>query len=543
MDADHDRKDGRPPGNGAVWSLVLPPVERLLCHADAPPALAIEAARRGVRVDVVTRCDLESWQQAAGGEPRLRCVWEPDPQVEYDLALLWDPHDDHEVRAWLSALARLPLPPREVAVRCLRRRRWSGLTWSAVDWRLRRAGWRPGAAHLPLPEADRVRQLVGWDEYARTPLVRHRRSHRRWKAWLTRQPFWRWVLPARLRRATLRGVDPSGSLLDHVLVDAGRTLGGAVELERLLVSPNGVAIGSVRQRTCADDRNAILKVPYALVAEGRVARNADALEWLAVRARELGPWAGTPPRLLARGTTRGWTWTLEECARGSDAQAWSDADAEGAMRQLVEFLGALARLGEPARPLDGATLDRACDAPARRVAALLEPAPAGRLKSLAAQLHHQLAGVPVPRVVRHGDFKLENVLGVPSEPASLRILDWELWSPQGLPMLDLWHLLVSRRARAAGQALGTTIARWLLPGTLSAAERSLVEHASAGLDRRYVSVSPLLYWLDRIGPVAARGSWPARGWARANVLGVLDVAERFAAEIDVCLQEPREVQR
>jgi hypothetical protein len=158
-------------------------------------------------------------------------------------------------------------------------------------------------------------------------------------------------------------------------------------------------------------------------------------------------------------------------------------------------------------------------------------------------LHQHLEGVPVPSVARHGDFKLENVLGVPSAPESLRILDWELWSPSGLPLLDLWHLLVSRRARAAGQALGTTIARWLLPGALSPEERSLVERASSGLDPRYVSVSPLLYWLDRIGPVAARGTWPARGWARVNVLGVLDVAERFAAEIAACLREPREVEK
>jgi hypothetical protein len=57
----------------------------------------------------------------------------------------------------------------------------------------------------------------------------------------------------------------------------------------------------------------------------------------------------------------------------------------------------------------------------------------------------------------------------------------------------------------------------------------MIDRCAVGLDPRYVALTPLLYWLKRIGPVAARGSWPAPGWERRNVLAVLDAAEQAMA--------------
>jgi hypothetical protein len=51
------------------------------------------------------------------------------------------------------------------------------------------------------------------------------------------------------------------------------------------------------------------------------------------------------------------------------------------------------------------------------------------------------------------------------------------------------------------------------------------------LDPRYVELSPVLYWLDRIGPVAARGGWPAPHWETTNVAQVLDALTLRTAEV------------
>lgn len=525
--------DAKPPahatrtGNDAVWSLVLPAAERVLCHTTRPPALLHELVRRGARVDVVSRCDLEAWLQAVpgGGAGRLRCLWEPDRDVDYDLALLWDPSGAAETAAWVEALRDLPLAPRELAV-------WSrnplqhgpAPHWLGIDRQLRRGGWRLGEAHLALPDPQRVRQIVEWHAWGRTPLLKHRRTYRAWKAWVTRRGAYRWLVPARLRRATQAGVPARDSVWADLVRAAGQHCGAAAHLDRLLVSPNGVAIASLRLYGAGGTQNAILKAPYATAAEGRVARNAAALEWIQAQEARLGSWGHSAPRLLGRGDAGRWSWTLEERVEGSEAQSWNDAARVRALHHLSGFLEALSRLGEPACTPDRASLERLVGAPVRVAAARLEPDLARRLHALGEQLVQTLATVRVPMVPRHGDFKLENVLGDPAHPERARVLDWELFAPRGLPLLDLWHLIVSRRARSAGCSMGAAVHRWLLPGDLDDAEKRLVGRLARNLDRRYVEISPLLYWLDRVGPVAARG-WPTPAWERANVAPVLQDLE------------------
>jgi hypothetical protein len=192
------------------------------------------------------------------------------------------------------------------------------------------------------------------------------------------------------------------------------------------------------------------------------------------------------------------------------------------MRHLADLLLSLAGRAEAPRALDAESLDRIVGGPVRRAASLLDDESARRLHALGASLRDALLGVPVRRVPRHGDFKLENVLGRPFAPETFRILDWELWTPCGLPLLDAWHLVASNRAREQGCSMGKAVERWLVPGELAVSERGVIEALGRELDARYVALSPLLYWLDRVGPVAARGAWPQGGWERANLLPVLD---------------------
>jgi len=507
----------------AVWSLLLPPALQVLCHARQPPPVAPALARRGARVDVVTRCDLETWLQTAPQLPgRMRGLWEPDADLEYDLAILWDPANRHEVRVWLAALRGLPLPPREIAL--WTRNRWRGATapeWIDCDHAVRRAGWRPAAADIGLPDADRVRQLVPWDAYMRTPLVRHARTHRAWKERLTKAAPARWLQPARLRRASLPGIAPAPSALECILDAAGNHWERIARVERLLVSPNGVAIAIVESQRGS---RGVLKTAYRTGAEGRVARNAGALKFLADQAPKLGGWSGAAPELLAQGTAGAWSFTVEECVRGTPPQSWAPAAAAAVLSPAAAFLGALAAVGDRPQPLATDFLERTSGAAVRATCALLAPDHAGKLKDLWESLLDRVSGVVIPLVPRHGDFKLENILGEPGA-STLRVLDWELWSPRGLPLLDAWHLIGSRRARGAGISLGETMCRWILPVDLDVDERQVLGALSSGLDARFVAAAPLLYWLDRLGPIAARGAWPSPGWERANVLRVLEVAQ------------------
>ena len=507
-----------------VWSLVLPQADRLVCYARTPPQFALELARRGVRVDVVSRCDFELWTDTLqGAPPELRCLWEPDPDANYDAAVLWDPETGADVRDWLARVRALPVAPRELAAWSRNPLTHSGAPyWWRMDAWMEHAGWRLGTAQLGLPHVDRVRQIVDWDAYAHTPLIRHRRTHRAWRAWLARQPASRWTVPARLRRASRGSVNPSASILEAILADLAQTCNASPHVDQFLVSPNGTAIVLVQLLGAPGAERVVLKVPFTAAAEPRVIANAAALDWLALQAPRLGSWSAAFPRLRARGCTGGWSWTAEEFAAGSDAQSWTAAEKDRALEVLGGCLETFAALGTPARSLDAAALDAHIGASFRDATRLL-PAPlAERLNAVRTRLLDALRDVPVPLVPRHGDFKLENVLGRADAPESWRVLDWELWMPRGLPLLDAWHLIASRRSRDAGCAMGSAVRRWVLAGDLSAPERALLGRLSRGLDPRYVAVAPLLYWLDRVGPVAARGAWPAPGWVAANVTPVLE---------------------
>jgi hypothetical protein len=510
-----------PPGSAAVWSLLLPAAEHVVCHAIDVPDVARELAARGTRVDLVSRCDLEAWnaRPLAGTS---RCLWEPDPDVDYDLALAWDPPSAPAARGWVAMLAQHPAPPREAAVWSRNPLHRGGVPpWWRIDGWLDAHGWRPGEAHVGLPAADRVRQVVAWDAWTRTPLVRHRRSHRAWKEWLVRSAAGRWTQSARLRRASLATVTPAPSVLASVLGDAGSAVGAPLHVERMLVSPNGVAIAIVTLLRPELPRRAVLKVPYAVAAEPRVGRNAAALEWIAAGAGGRAA-AERAPDLLARGVTAGRTWTLEEWVSGSDAQGWEEPARARAFDVLGDLLATWVVAAGAPQPLDDATFERTCAAPIRAAGALLHPRLAARLDAARARLQHSLRDVPVPLVARHGDLKLENLLGDPGDAATWRLLDWELWTPRGLPLLDALHVVASKRAREAGCAMGTAVARWLLSPALSAVETRFLERMATGLDPRYVAAAPVLYWLDRIAPIAARGAWPHAGWEQANVAPVLE---------------------
>ena len=514
----HDEADVPLPRATAVWSLFLPAAEHVVCHASDVPDIARELAARGVQVDLVSRCALESWNRRPL-PGRSRCLWEPDPDADYDLALAWDPPTSAALRDWAASLATHPAPPREVAVWSRNPLHRSGVPpWWQIDAELERRGWEPGDAWVGLPATERVRQVVAWDAWTRTPLVRHRRTHRAWKEWMTRTPLGRWTQPARLRRAHLTSVTPGLSALQTILDAAGAAIEAPLAVERFLVSPNGVAIAIVTLFRAAAPRRAVLKIAYAVAAEPRLARNASALEWCENGGTNSAP----TPRLLVRAQTAGWVWSLEEWVAGSDAQGWNARERERVLDWLGDVLAAWAASATPARALDDASFERLCGAAIRAAAALSPPDTARRLQALRERLATTLAEIELPLVPRHGDLKLENVLGDPETPPSWRVLDWELWTLRGLPLLDALHVVVSRRARDAGCAMGTAVRRWLLGGALDEAETRFLDRAAGGLDPRFVAVAPILYWLDRMGPIAERGSWPDPGWAQHNVTAVLD---------------------
>src|SRR5205085_2711913 len=61
-----------------------------------------------------------------------------------------------------------------------------------------------------------------------------------------------------------------------------------------------------------------------------------------------------------------------------------------------------------------------------------------------------LAGMELPVVWLHGDFKVENLVVDARTSRLSGVIDWEHSEPEGLPFLDLWYLLFYNRAIRGG---------------------------------------------------------------------------------------------
>lgn len=495
----------------AAWNLLMPAASSVLCFASHVPAWVPELQRRGVVVDVAAT--------AAGAPTRCndRC---------YELAVVWEPGSIADLQRGLDAVQCLapPVPALWVCSRNPMLERGAAThapAWRDIDAALRRAGWRIRYRHLGLPDGTRPRQIIEWERYPGPGLMRHARSHRWWKAWATRQPLYRWRLPVRGLAATREGpgdtddtTPPAVPMLSRLLGAVSLAQACEIALQRLSISPNGVAIALVDCN--GRDRAGVLKIPFVQAAEPRVRTNARALQWWSQPPAALSGWSSLPPGFLGRGDVGAWSYTLEERVAGTSPQEWKPADAGAAVERLGEFLRAMHTASSESVRLGRASLDALCGSDVRRIQALLDADLAHRLQATLEGAIQTLEGASIPLVPRHGDFKLDNVLGTPRRPSSLRVIDWELWAPRGLPLLDAVHLVVSRARRREGIALGDAIGRWLEHG-LAPDDQRWVERVAPGVDPRYERLLPFLYWLDRIGPAAARGAWPSPAWAHVNV--------------------------
>ena len=73
------------------------------------------------------------------------------------------------------------------------------------------------------------------------------------------------------------------------------------------------------------------------------------------------------------------------------------------------------------------------------------PALVAELDRLEEVLTSALVGADLPIVWMHGDFKVENIVTDERSHRLLGVIDWEHSEPEGLPLLDLWYLLLYNR--------------------------------------------------------------------------------------------------
>lgn len=315
-------------------------------------------------------------------------------------------------------------------------------------------GWRrrvgAGARAFALyPHSDEFSHVVGLDGAGPELLVGPKERGNRLKVLADRLGLFGVLTPSFLLLSRARDARPRiEAALDEL---AGRTGEGPVRVAHwiatrglsivLLTEPRDGAAGE-RGRWC-------VHVPLEPSQDLQIAAHARTL---ALLRREH---AGVPvPEPLFEGRAAGLYISCERSLGPLTAPQLS-GDRAARARLLADAARHLAQLVRaPAQPCDEAAFERllgrrfALVAAHARVASTL--AALERLRERARAL---LLGRAFPRVLMHHDLRGKHV-AVERDGRVLGYLDWGTSDPEGLPLFDLFHLVVHERKQALGLSAG-----------------------------------------------------------------------------------------
>jgi hypothetical protein len=143
-----------------------------------------------------------------------------------------------------------------------------------------------------------------------------------------------------------------------------------------------------------------------------------------------------------------------------------------------------------------------------------------KVDALEKYLNRELKGKEIPLVWQHGDFKFENLLINTQVPSVEGIIDWDLSDKEGWPLIDLLHLLASRRKILENKELIDVISNVVFPLKFNPMEEGMLYSyiRAVNVEQGLLPVMAVIYWLHhvtrRIKTVTRKSN---KMWLRANV--------------------------
>jgi aminoglycoside phosphotransferase (APT) family kinase protein/SAM-dependent methyltransferase len=329
----------------------------------------------------------------------------------------------------------------------------------------------------------------------------------------------------------------------HVGAAAGMPA-GVVQLSRYYVRPKGavVLVGEATSGPAASANGAqgshglhglhglIVRLPLESKAAATCARQHDALECLAADQRIPQELRRLFPAPIARGQLDGQTYFAETGLRGELGRIYysrSEKRFDQAIVNAAKVLRLLRRATEVPTRIDDAQFHRLCGGWLDELRGVVRDQSRGALDTIDAFLRDTLLGTTQPLGWHHGDYDFANVLYGPDDRVT-GILDFEVFDPLGLPLLDLLVLVARRPIREQGFAFGTLFVKAILEGNLPPLEKQIVEkeRQTLGIDDRLYRALALCCWLNHLQ--LRRDSWLVRSpsWLDDNLHTVLESVRR-----------------
>lgn len=137
-----------------------------------------------------------------------------------------------------------------------------------------------------------------------------------------------------------------------------------------------------------------------------------------------------------------------------------------------------------------------------KLASNLPPSYAEKIKWLSEYFRNSFLNKSIPLVFNHGDYKLENILVQNGDCSIIGVIDWDLSVENGMPFIDLIHLLAYEKCDKGSQSIDEIIMKKWVPGKqcLEKDDRILVDQYLSALKIPNDLFKPLVgyYWLDNV---------------------------------------------
>jgi aminoglycoside phosphotransferase (APT) family kinase protein/SAM-dependent methyltransferase len=303
----------------------------------------------------------------------------------------------------------------------------------------------------------------------------------------------------------------------------GQIPASAASLTRYFIRPKGVAVLGAGP---SGEGGVVVRLPLDERAEASCARHHRTIVRLADDRRIPTAVRNLFPAPLAEGMFEGQVYFAESARPGESGRLYYSLPArryDQAILNAAEALRQLRRATEEPTLITRREYDRLCGLWLAELKDIVGAQNRPAIEAIAALLEETLLGATLPLGWYHGDYDFANLLYGPDD-AVTGILDFEIFDPHGLPLIDLLLLLARRPIRKGGMAFGTLFVRCILGRELPPLEAKLLaaEMQTLGIDDRTYRAIALCCWLNHLR--LRRDSWLVRSpsWLESNLHEVVE---------------------
>ena len=352
-----------------------------------------------------------------------------------------------------------------------------------------------------------------------------------WDRWNQNGDIERRIYPFLPGLTAVLSVDPTPSsfaerLLRHV-GDVAHVPPQACRLSRYYVRAKGAVVLAGGDPAVG---GMMVRVPLAASAEASCRRQHRTIEMLARDERIPVSVRRLFPAPLAQGQFEGQGFFAETTLSGEVGRLYYSRPERRFDRAIVnaaEVLRQLRRSTEQPTCIQEAEFRRVCGAWLEELRQVVNGESRAALETIESVLRLALVGTTLPLGWYHGDYDFANLLYGPDDSVT-GILDFEVFEPLGLPLIDFMVLLARRPIRQQGFAFGTLFVRSILERKLPPLEAELLEREmrTLGVDEWLYRALALCCWLNHLR--LRRDSWLVRSpsWLDENLHTVIDSIRR-----------------